>query len=699
MIAFWVRHVSLIVLGIILPFGAALYLDTEAELSRARQTGIESAELAADGLQARLRLHAHQQIGTARELTRALVEAVNLARLDAEGPRTQAEELLSETTVEGGFTWVLGPDGVRRVAVGIGADDATPRSFVGHPVFVHTQQGYAFDTVWKQDGRHLFVVAAPIVDDERAAGAVVRGAPLDAEWLESVSHGLGAELVLRESTSIVASTLPTEAQSDYAAATASEVPASVQFGRLDGSIASSDIPLLPLFVDHRAKGFGRTAVHRPLPGSESLQWGVAVRSGASLASLGSRQGLVLAAMLVSFMLAVLVGLINSRTFIRPLSVIESHLSEIQMGRGEVELPEPRVSPPYRRLVRLINMTVQKIPTRGYSPSASSDLRTLDDSGASRPPSSPRIPAAPAPTPAAAASSGPVTLESTDIMPTGTGPLGAAVPDLGAFAASPTETSGSLPGVAPMEAAGGSLPGRRPQPSAAAFPAPSLDLDAIPPPPASAPGAPPPQVPRDLAPEEDLTEATQPLTDQFAATDEAVAAAIESLTEPPARRSAADIRGSQPRGTPPSPYRTDDLSLGVGLRGGGSLETGAAAEHPTRTMDEQALAQRFEDAFGDAPPSPPSSTVVDEVSPPPPPATVDEDGLDAADRSHFEDIYRQFVDLRRKVGEAGDPGFDRFSEKLLKNRDALIKKYNCRTVRFQVYEKEGRAALKATPVRS
>jgi hypothetical protein len=29
---------------------------------------------------------------------------------------------------------------------------------------------------------------------------------------------------------------------------------------------------------------------------------------------------------------------------------------------------------------------------------------------------------------------------------------------------------------------------------------------------------------------------------------------------------------------------------------------------------------------------------------------------------------------------------------------LIAKYQCRTVRFQVYEKDGKAALKATPVR-
>ena len=35
-------------------------------------------------------------------------------------------------------------------------------------------------------------------------------------------------------------------------------------------------------------------------------------------------------------------------------------------------------------------------------------------------------------------------------------------------------------------------------------------------------------------------------------------------------------------------------------------------------------------------------------------------------------------------------------KLAKNRDALTQKYACRTVRFQVYVKNGKAALKALP---
>lgn len=67
--------------------------------------------------------------------------------------------------------------------------------------------------------------------------------------------------------------------------------------------------------------------------------------------------------------------------------------------------------------------------------------------------------------------------------------------------------------------------------------------------------------------------------------------------------------------------------------------------------------------------------------------------------HYQDTFREFVATREKCGEPADGlTFERFKAKLLKNRDQLVSKYQCRTVRFQVYVKEGKAALKATPVK-
>ena len=72
---------------------------------------------------------------------------------------------------------------------------------------------------------------------------------------------------------------------------------------------------------------------------------------------------------------------------------------------------------------------------------------------------------------------------------------------------------------------------------------------------------------------------------------------------------------------------------------------------------------------------------------------------APDEVHFQDVFHEFLAVRERCGEGGDGlTFEKFAGKLRKNRDQLVVKYGCRTVRFQVYVKDGRAALKATPVR-
>lgn len=71
----------------------------------------------------------------------------------------------------------------------------------------------------------------------------------------------------------------------------------------------------------------------------------------------------------------------------------------------------------------------------------------------------------------------------------------------------------------------------------------------------------------------------------------------------------------------------------------------------------------------------------------------------SDDDHFHEVFEDFLRVRRECGEAADGfTFERFRTKLEKNRDQLVTKYACKTVRFQVYVKEGKAALKATPVR-
>lgn len=70
-----------------------------------------------------------------------------------------------------------------------------------------------------------------------------------------------------------------------------------------------------------------------------------------------------------------------------------------------------------------------------------------------------------------------------------------------------------------------------------------------------------------------------------------------------------------------------------------------------------------------------------------------------DEAHFQEVFKEFVSVREKCNEPADGlTYDRFLVKLKKNREQLVQKYNCKTVRFQVYVKDGKAALKASPVK-
>ena len=73
---------------------------------------------------------------------------------------------------------------------------------------------------------------------------------------------------------------------------------------------------------------------------------------------------------------------------------------------------------------------------------------------------------------------------------------------------------------------------------------------------------------------------------------------------------------------------------------------------------------------------------------------------ANEADYFQQIFEQFVATKKQCGERTDNlQFERFSQTLKRNRDSLVERYGCKSVRFQVYVKEGKAALKATPVRN
>jgi hypothetical protein len=79
-------------------------------------------------------------------------------------------------------------------------------------------------------------------------------------------------------------------------------------------------------------------------------------------------------------------------------------------------------------------------------------------------------------------------------------------------------------------------------------------------------------------------------------------------------------------------------------------------------------------------------------PPQAPALLD-------DAVYFRQVFEEFLIVRKRCGELVDSvSYERFIERLRENRDALMRQHQCRGVKFQVYVKDGKAALRATPVK-
>jgi hypothetical protein len=78
---------------------------------------------------------------------------------------------------------------------------------------------------------------------------------------------------------------------------------------------------------------------------------------------------------------------------------------------------------------------------------------------------------------------------------------------------------------------------------------------------------------------------------------------------------------------------------------------------------------------------------------PPPSSSGDEGAE------WQKVFEDFVALKQQCGENVD-GFtyEKFEQTLIKNRDTLVKRHGAKRVKFSVYVKDGKAALKASPLK-
>lgn len=155
--------------------------------------------------------------------------------------------------------------------------------------------------------------------------------------------------------------------------------------------------------------------------------------------------------------------------------------------------------------------------------------------------------------------------------------------------------------------------------------------------------------------------------------------------------------------------------------GGSSRRAADLEQVLGELPAQPQMSAFSVPMGDGPsvaaalpqppargplPSPPASGSGPRL--PQPPARGPAGGVAVAaaapaqavdEEAEWREVYQQFVATKQQCGESVE-GFtyEKFRATLIKNRDALASRHGAGQVRFSVYVKDGKAALKANPLR-
>lgn len=352
---------------------------------------------------------------------------------------------------------------------------------------------------------------------------------------------------------------------------------------------------------------------------------------------------------------------------RPLKEMANQAERFR--KGEIDLLQlPRLRGGYRPVGQDLNAGIQRVAEKGGGAiRKEADLESIlgptpaqpamsafsfPMAGGDAPPSAPRPGGPPGPP---APSSGARGFAPPPSAPSAPSPLGPPPPSTGGFSVTAPSPQFNGPSPAPSgpNNFGMQTPVVASPPTANNTPAP---MPAKPGPPKAPPPKPPPPRPAAGAP------AVPPASQSLTSVGDAPAAAGRAFDSRP------DLgRGSRPDLTPPS-YPSEleeDLKTTVGAPPSELLAQSAASVGSMRAGGPAAGA----------------------------PASGGDEGAE------WLAVYEEFLRTKKECGEPTDGlTFDKFRQTLRKNRDALIQRHGCKRVKFSVYVKEGRASLKATPVK-
>ena len=336
------------------------------------------------------------------------------------------------------------------------------------------------------------------------------------------------------------------------------------------------------------------------------------------------------------LLILVLGLIASalRAMNRPLELITEHLSQVQQHGGNVGILPEAGLGPMLRLGKQINLLLQTMP------SSRGTTAPLFGNSAST---------------------------SQDLPQASNSPFG------GDFASMPSTSSSAAP-ASPSLSAGAPAPSRSMAPQAAK---PVVSPGPVPP----GPVAPSPQAPKPA-----------PVVSAAQAAGAAGGGLLGLFDDDPLAAFRVPQTKTAPPAAPPAPEPEPEQHT-------------MQPEATVMFQMPEALLQASSAPSPAPRPAPPATpvddnrTVVAQVPHELLAQVAPKNDVDAADEAHYKEVYEKFVQTRIECGEdTSDLTFDRFVSKLLKNRQQIIEKHKAKSVRFQVYAKDGKAALRALPVR-
>lgn len=519
----------------------------------------------------------------------------------------------------------------------------------GYPVVADALHGWVRDDTWVLGGRIYRVVARPVEHDvsQMPAGAIVGARILDDTFARELSRRTSAAVAFYANGARVSAGAP----EGFDATQLDTITAELKAVEADPTYKEKGFSDVRTLHDDLGVVYSRLMGEAWDLGAGYVVARMAHPIGSPLGFLNSaddkdkRNVPLLMIILVSVLVAGIGLALSFLEHTRPLRVFRD---EAQLfGKGKVEqLTASKFRGVYRQIAASLNEGMEHVAAKGGVPRRAADLDAV---------------------------LGP--------MPT--------QPSMSAFSLPQSSIGSPLDAVKPSPAA---PPAPARPPPAAAAPAPQPFVPPATPPaaagfPAAGLPAPPPPKAAGGAP--------------IAAAGAVGAAAAPGAPRPPVRPPAAKqpsltLVGVAPAAPAPTPAGTPAMKApGAAAK----APAGGPAFSPTAPTPAAPPAMGFE-----RPEDADEATVVSHVS-------SEILGQLSADRdtnrpppihdetAEWRRVYDEFLRLKKECGETTDGlNFEKFKSTLRKNRDQLLQRHGCKSVKFSVYMKEGKAALKANPIR-